>query len=52
LRQLALQIQSAATPTLDNFVPGRNAEALAALRAALATPTCGNGHWGRAGAGR
>jgi DnaA-homolog protein len=38
LRQLALQIQSEATPELDNFVSGRNAEALAALRAAAAEP--------------
>jgi len=38
LRQLALQIQSDATPTLANFVSGRNAEALAALHAALTTP--------------
>lgn len=36
MRQLALQIQSDATPTLDNFVAGRNGEALAALRAAAA----------------
>ena len=38
MRQLALQIQSAAPPTLDNFVCGRNAEALAALRLAVASP--------------
>ena len=38
MRQLALQIQSDAAPTLANFVRGRNAEAVAALRAAVEQP--------------
>ncbi len=38
MRQLALQIQSDAPPTLANFVTGRNAEALAALRATVTRP--------------
>ncbi len=37
MRQLALQIHSTAPPTLDNFIPGRNGEVLAALRDALAS---------------
>lgn len=35
MKQLLLDIQPAATPTLDNFVPGRNGEALHNLRLAL-----------------
>lgn len=51
--QLALDLVQPLTPRLDNFVPGRNAEALAALRA-LAT---GQGAqfvylWGEPGCGR
>lgn len=35
MKQLLLDIQTAATPSLDNFVAGRNAEALHSLRLAL-----------------
>jgi len=35
-RQLALPLTSEATPTLESFVPGANAEALARLRALVA----------------
>jgi len=50
--QLALDLIQPLTPTLENFVPGRNAEALASLRALKA----GEGPqfiylWGEAGAG-
>lgn len=50
--QLALDLIQPLTPTLDNFVPGRNAEALAALRVVAG----GGGPqfvylWGEAGAG-
>lgn len=38
MRQLALQIQTDATPTLANFVRGRNAEALAALQVVATAP--------------
>ncbi len=53
MRQLALDITTPPAPTFDNFVVGRNAEALAHLRAALA----GSGErfvylWGAAGCGR
>lgn len=51
--QLTLDLIRPLTPSLDNFVVGRNAEALAALRAVAA----GHGEafvylWGEAGAGR
>ena len=39
MRQLALQIQSDPAPSLDNFVGGRNAEALAALYSAVRAPS-------------
>jgi DnaA family protein len=35
MRQLLLDFTQAPAPTFENFVPGRNAEALAAVRAAL-----------------
>ena len=35
MKQLLLDIQPASPPTLDNFVVGRNAEALSSLRNAL-----------------
>lgn len=38
MRQLALQIQNDSTPTLANFVSGRNGEAVAALRAVVDFP--------------
>jgi DnaA family protein len=52
-RQLALDLLQPLAPTLDNFIAGRNAEALAALRAVLA----GGGErfitlWGGIGSGR
>ena len=54
MKQLLLDIQPAATPTLDNFIPGRNPEALHSLQLALA------GHadtrfiylWGATGSGK
>jgi DnaA family protein len=53
MRQLLLHFIQAPAPSFDNFVPGRNAEPLAALRAALA----GAGPrviylWGEPGAGK
>ena len=52
-RQLTLDLIEPAKPTLDNFVVGRNAEVVAALR----TVAAGQGQcfiylWGEAGAGR
>ena len=53
MRQLALDITAPPAPTFDNFVVGRNAEAIAHLRAAVAG---GNDRfiylWGEAGSGR
>ncbi len=60
MRQLLLDITQAPAPSFGNFVPGRNAEALAALRAAAAglpaervvylwgEPGCGRSHLARA----
>jgi DnaA family protein len=53
MRQLALDITAPPAQTFDNFVVGRNAEAIAHLRAAIA----GSGErfvylWGEAGCGR
>jgi DnaA family protein len=53
MRQLALDIVTTPAQTFDNFVVGRNAEAIAHLRAAIN----GNGErfvylWGDAGSGR
>lgn len=53
MTQLALDLLQPLQPTLDNFVPGRNGEALATLRALAA----GGGPqfvylWGQAGSGR
>ena len=53
MRQLALDITAPPAPTFENFVVGRNAEAIAHLRAAVA----GRGErfvylWGEAGCGR
>lgn len=53
-RQLALPISPAPEPTLDNFVPGSNAELLATLRE-LAAGTLGESViylWGEPGSGR
>jgi DnaA-homolog protein len=53
MKQLALDISAPRAPSFDNFVVGRNAEALAHLRAAIAG---GNERfiylWGEAGSGR
>jgi DnaA family protein len=53
MRQLALDITAPPAPTFDNFVVGRNAEAVSHLRAAVAG---GNDRfiylWGEAGSGR
>ena len=54
MRQLLLDITQAPAPSFENFVPGRNAEALAAVRAAA---TDGLAErviylWGEPGAGR
>ena len=54
MRQLALELASPPAPTLDNFVTGENAEAVAALRALV----CGEPGerfiylWGAPGSGR
>ncbi len=53
MRQLALDITAPPAPTFDNFVVGRNAEAIAHLREAIS----GDGErfvylWGEAGCGR
>lgn len=54
MRQLALELASPPAPTLDNFVAGANAEAVAALRA-LAVGAPGERFiylWGAPGSGR
>lgn len=54
MKQLLLDIQPTPSPTLDNFVPGRNAEALHSLRQAAS----GNAEarfvylWGAGGSGK
>lgn len=54
MKQLLLDIRPAPTPTLDNFVPGRNAEALHSLR--QAATGCGEARfiylWGPDGSGK
>jgi DnaA-homolog protein len=54
VRQLALDLATPPTPTLDNFVPGRNAELLEHLRrlAAVGTPERIFYLWGESGSGR
>jgi DnaA family protein len=53
MRQLLLDFTPAPAPTFENFVPGRNAEALAVLRAALAAPRERVIYlWGEPGAGK
>ncbi len=54
MTQLLLGIAPAWTPTLENFVAGRNAELLAALRHALASARAASGIyvWGSAGSGK
>lgn len=52
-RQLALDLIRPLTPTFDNFIVGRNAEAVAALRALAREPRERFIYlWGSAGAGR
>jgi DnaA family protein len=54
MRQMVLGLSEGAPPTFDNFVPGRNAAALAAL-AALGTPAAADRClylWGEPGSGR
>lgn len=54
MKQLALSLAPPAEPTLDNFVPGRNAEVVAALRA-VARPAPAERFiylWGREGSGK
>ncbi len=54
MTQLLLDIGPAWTPTLDNFVPGRNVELLSALRHALAGAASERSFylWGEAGSGK
>ncbi len=54
MRQLLLDITQAPAPSFENFVPGRNAEALAALRAAAAGGLAERVVylWGEPGAGK
>jgi DnaA family protein len=53
MRQLLLDFTQAPAPTFENFVPGRNAEPLAAVRAALAgIPERVLFLWGETGAGK
>jgi DnaA family protein len=54
MRQLLLDITQAPAPSFENFVPGRNAEALAALRSAAAgrLPERVVYLWGEAGSGK
>ena len=52
-RQLTLDLVRPLTPSLDNFVVGRNAEALAGLRAVALGQTVGLVYlWGESGSGR
>jgi DnaA family protein len=57
MTQLLLDLEPPPRPTLDNFMVGRNAEAIAALRRLVSTPTQDpSGRflylWGEAGSGR
>lgn len=53
MRQLLLDFAQAPAPTFENFVPGHNAEPLAAVRAALsAIPERVLYLWGETGAGK
>jgi DnaA family protein len=54
MKQLLLDIKPPALPTLDNFIVGRNAEALASLKAALNRHAQSNFIylWGEIGAGK
>jgi DnaA family protein len=52
MRQLALALGARPEPTLENFVPGRNAAALAAVRTLLADAAGQVYLWGAPGSGR
>jgi DnaA family protein len=52
MRQLALALEARHAPTLENFVVGRNAAALAAVRTLAAAPTGVVYLWGPPGCGR
>jgi len=58
MKQLLLDIQPAATPSLDNFIAGRNAEALHSLRQATSVNASGEAGirfiylWGETGSGK
>ena len=53
MKQLLLDIKPAAAPTLDNFIVGRNAEALASLKAVIAGEQAKFVYfWGETGSGK
>ncbi len=52
MKQLALALEARHAPTLENFVTGRNAAALAAVRTLSASPTGVIYLWGQPGCGR
>jgi DnaA-homolog protein len=52
MRQLALALEARHAPTLENFVAGRNAAALAAVRTLAAAPSGVMYLWGAPGCGR
>ena len=52
MKQLALALEARPAPTLENFVAGRNAAALAAVRTLAAAPTGVIYLWGEPGCGR
>lgn len=52
MRQLALALEARPAPTLENFVAGRNAAALAAVRTIVEAPTGTLYLWGEPGSGR
>lgn len=54
MKQLLLDIKPAAKPTLQNFVAGRNAEALASLQASFSNPAAPKFIylWGETGCGK
>jgi len=52
MKQLALALEARSTPTLENFVTGRNAAALDAVRRLAEAPTGTVYLWGEPGCGR
>ncbi|MGB8433922.1 MAG: DnaA/Hda family protein, partial [Burkholderiales bacterium] len=52
MKQLALALEARHAPTLENFVTGRNAAALAAVRTLSASSTGVIYLWGQPGCGR